>query len=409
MLDSVLKNKSIMTDKDSVRHVRKALARACLFAALGSGAAPAMAADVSISGFAFAGDYQSAPERFPYTYKLFAAQQASGNVANSFSALVVDQAGTLKNPVFNFMPAAMVNLKNDRALMAALVLTGETVASEHYGSYYKTFVNLRGDALIFDYRNRSILRSCPVNVVLFDATPQAPKPEQIAGFVDNLIRRTDSRGLISQFNRCLQEATMPNEEKQTVQVRKAEVSPEALDAFPEALRRDPAAVRAMLADTLGSVLSSRLGISMLPSSIGHAVGGVMSMRMQNGDDIKLKLGEGDFVFDIKLNKFAKIKTAETNVSTTYVYGAYMTLNFLEPLLNTSFIETDLKNGEAAMLPTGQANTDDFAAYQDAIRGLYTKFADALSQPASAWIKTAASSKTIEAQMAAARATLRKTK
>lgn len=380
-------------------------------AALAGIAAPASAVDVSIAGFAFAGDFQDAPQRFPHTYQLFAAQQATGDSSLSFSALVIAQAKTLSNPAFNFTPAAMVNLKNSRGLMAALVLSGETVSTENYGAYHKTFVNLRGDALIFDYRNQSIVRSCPINVVLFDASRQAPADAAITVHVDNLIRRPDSRGLVSQFQRCLQQATMPSEDRQTVQVRRAEISAEALAAFPPSLRANPAAVQAMLTDTLGSVLAARAGLSMLPSSVGHAVGGVMAMRMENGDDIKLKLGEGDFVFDVKLNKFAKLKTAETNVSTTYVYGAYMNVSLLEPMLGTVFLDTGLKNGEAAVLPAGQANTDDFAAYQDAIRGLYTKFADALAQPqqAPAWIKSAASSTTIEAQMAAARTTLGKTK
>lgn len=364
---------------------------------------------VSIAGFAFAGSFDRAPERFPISYKLFSDQQLPANQASSYTAMVVDKALSLKNPDFKYTRGELVSLNNDRSLMAALVLTGETIATENYGAYYKTFVNLRGDTMIFDYKNKSIVRNCPVSVVLYDATPQPPSEQRLAGFVDNLIRRPDERGLISQFNRCLQLATIPRDGVRTVQVRNADISPEALAVFPPSLRAHPEAVRAILMDTLASTLTARTGISMLPSSIGHAVGGVMSMRLQNGDDIKLKLAEGDYVFDIKLNKFAKIKTAETNVSATYVYGAYMSMNFSEPLLNTAFISTDLKSGEVAVLPAGQIGGDDFAAYQDAIRGLYNKFADALVQPNSSWIKGAASEKAIEAQMATARETLRNTK
>lgn len=369
----------------------------------------ASATNVSIAGFAFSGDFQSAAERFPYTFKLFHDQQEKRDNANSFSRLVVNQANTIKNSAYQFTPGETVTLVNDSALMAVLMLTGETVATENYGPYFKTFVNLRGDALIFDYKNQTIVRSCPVSVVLFDATPQRPNSERISGFVDNLLRRPDTKGLITQFAHCLEQATPPHEDTHTVQVRNSEISPEALAMFPESLRTNPAAVQAMLADELGSVLASRLGISMLPNNIGHATGGLMSMRLENGADIKLKLGTGDYVFDVKLNKFAKIKTAENNVSSTFVYGTYMTLNFLEPELNTSFVATDLKNGESAVLPTGQTNNDDFAAYQDAIRGLYTKFSDALQQPGSKWLETAASVKPIEPQMAFARKILRTSK
>lgn len=378
-----------------------------LLAALLLTATGAHATEVSVAGFAFAGDYHSAAERFPYTYKLFEEQKASGRAADTFSYLAIEKSRGVKNASFEFTPGGSVHLKNDRALMAVLMLTGETVAIENYGAYHKTFINLRGDTLIFDYKSQTIVRSCPVNVVLFDATPQRPTDERIRNFVNELVRRDDAKGLVNQFVHCLNEATLPKEGVQTVQVRKGEISPEALALFPEPLRSNPAAANAMLAGSLGSVLSTKLGLSMLPDSIGHAVGGVMSMRLENGDDVKLKLGEGDYVFDVRLNKFAKIKTAETNVSATYVYGAYMSMHLVEPLLNTSYVDTDLKNGEVAVVPAGQLNGDDFAAYQDAIRGLFVKFADSLQHPGSKWITTSASVKTIESQLSSAREVLRK--
>ena len=145
---------------------------------------------------------------------------------------------------------------------------------------------------------------------------------------------------------------------------------------------------------------------MLPSSIGHA-GGVMSMRLENGDDYKLKVGEGDYLFDIKLNKFAKIQTSKSNIGSAYVYGAYMTIRFYEPSLNTEYINTDLKNGEVAIVPAGQIDGDDFAGYQDAMRGLVLKFADAFKHPDADWLDKAASAKDIENQMKNAAEIIRK--
>jgi hypothetical protein len=370
---------------------------------------PAIATEVSVSGFGFAGNFDSAAERFPYTYKLFQQKKASGKATDSFSNLVIEKARGITNPSFEFTPGDLVNLKNDRALMAVLMLTGETVAIENHDTYHKTFINLRGDTLIFDYKNQAIIRSCPVNVVLFDATPQRPTDERITGFVNNLIRRDDANGLIAQSAACLSRATAPAEGAKTVQVRKGVVAPEALALFPEPLRKHPEAANAMLAGSLSSILSTKLGLSMLPDSIGHAIGGVMSMRLENGDDIKLKLPEGDYVFDVSLNKFAKIKTAGTNVSATYVYGAYMSLDFTEPMLGTSLIHTDLKNGEVAVVPADQVDGDDFAAYQDAVRGLFIKFSDSVEKPNSKWLATAASVKTIESQLVSARDILGKTK
>jgi len=372
--------------------------------------AMASAASVSIAGFAFAGDFKSAAERFPYTFKIFKRQQAQGAKAG-FSFLVNERMQGIKNKEFDFHPAdKLVNLKNsDQALMSVLMLTGETVSTEYFGSYYKTFVNLRGDALIFDYKSQTIVRSYPVSVVLFDASPDQPSDERISGFVDDLIRRDDGRGLVTQFARRLEAATLPKDGTKTVQVRKSTVTPEALALMPEGLRKNPAAVEAMLSDSFASILSAKVGISMLPSAIGHAVGGVMSMRLENGDDFKLKLGEGDYLFELKLTNMVKKKLSENNIGTSYVYGAYANVHFFEPALNTDYLSSDFKNGETAVVPIDQIGTDDFSAYQDAIRGLFLKLADALQQPSSKWLTTAAAAKNIEAQVEASREILRKTK
>ncbi|MDR2838806.1 MAG: hypothetical protein LBV49_09650, partial [Azonexus sp.] len=263
---------------------------------------PCRADEVTVAGFAFAGDLKSAEHRFPYTFKLF--KDVAAAKGNNFSYLINERIKAAKNERFDLKSAEnMVNLKkSDRALLSTLVLTDEVVSSENYGSYYKTFVNLRGTALIFDYKNQIVVSSYPVSVVLFDATPEKPDHIRIAGFVADLIRREDGRGLITQYVRRMETASIPENGTKTLQIQQGAVTPEALALMPEALRSNPATVQSMLADSFGAVLSAKLGLSMLPASIGHATGGVMSMRLENGDDYKLKVGEGDYLFSLKLNK-----------------------------------------------------------------------------------------------------------
>ncbi len=369
---------------------------------------PCFASDISIAGFAFSGDFKTAAERFPYTFKLHKRIQSEHAAKKTFSFLVNERAKALKNPDINFRSdGSLINLKkSDRALMTALVLTGETVATENYGSYYKTFVNLRGDALIFDYKNQTVVSSYPLSVVLFDATPDKPSENRITEFVENLIRREDGRGLVTQYIRRLESAKLPKEGTRTIQVKQGVVSPEALAFLPPSLQKNPQAMQAMLTEGFSSILSAKLKVPMLPSSVGHA-GGVMSMRLENGDDYKLKVGEGDYLFDVNLNKFAKIQTSKNSVGSAYVYGAYMTVRFYEPALNTNYIQTNLKNGEVAVIPAGQISGDDFAGYQDAMRGLVLKFANAFEHPDSDWLGKAASANNIQNQMKTASEIIRK--
>ncbi len=370
------------------------------------GAVSAHATEVTVAGFAFAGDYKAASSRYPYSFKVFEALNNKAQDRMNLSRSITERTKDIKNPALELRPPGdLVNLKSsDQALMATLLLSGETISTEKFGSYYKTFVNLRGDALIFDYKNQTVVQSYPVSVVLFDAASEKPSDDKLKAYVEDLLLREDNRGLISQFSKRLETATLPNPGTKTVQVKKAAVAPEALAVMPEALRADPKAVESMIADSFGAILSAKTGVPMLPNSLGH-VGGQMSLRLENGDDLNLKVGEGDYLFDVKLNKFAKIETSKTNVSTGYVYGVYGNVHFYEPALGTDFINSDFKNGENALIPAGQESSDDFPAYQDAIRGLFLKLADALNQPGSKWITTAASEKNILEQVDSARVIL----
>lgn len=366
------------------------------------GTSVAMSTEVTVAGFAFAGNLEGAAKRFPYSFKVYKALNAPGSKKN-LSFAITERAKIVRNPAIELRTLGEgVNLKSDQALMVVMMLSGETVSTEKVGAYYKTFVNLRGDALIYDYKSQNVVRSYPLSVVVFDGSEAKPSEDTIRGFVEDLLLRQDNKGLVSQFAKRMETAVLPGPGSRTVQVHRAEVAPEALAMMPETLRSDPKVVESILADSFGAILSAKMGVPMLPNSIGHAFGGVMSLRLENGDDIKLKVGEGDYLFDLKLTKFAKIKTAENNVSTSYIYGAYGNVHFYEPTQNTEYINTDLKNGETAMVPAGHMSADDFPAYQDAIRGMFLKFADALNQPGSKWITTAASAKDILGQIDTAR-------
>lgn len=364
---------------------------------------------VTFAGFSFAGDYATIAERFPNAARIDKALKLEGD-GRSLSRLAIERAYAADHPTLEYAPReALANLKGaDQVLMAVLLLNGETVSTERIGNYYKTFVSLRADALIFDYKSKSVVRSYPLSVVVFDASAQPPTPAVIEAHVRELMLREDGGGLLTQFTRRLSAARLPAPGTRTIQVRRAQVAPEAMAVMPAALRDNPALAGQMISDAFGSILSAKLGVSLLPTGLGHALG-TMSFRLDNGDALDLKVGEGDYLFDVKLNKFAKLKSGENNVGASYVYGVYGNIRFFEPALNTDFFLSDLKNGEVKVVPANQTDLDDFPAYEAAIRGLFLKFADALVQPESKWIVTAAASKDITKQIDASRAILKASK
>lgn len=368
----------------------------------------AQAQEVSFAGFAFAGDHAQAEQRFPYAFKVNQALKASGTplTRQVIERIYAEPESTLTRGARD----KLSSLKgSDHALLSVLVLTGETVSTEQFGGYVKTFVNLRGDALIFDFKSKTIVRNYPVSVIVFDAGTRAPSPADIEALVRDLLLRTDAGGLVTQYVRRMTAATLPTPATRTMQVRPATIAPEALAMLPAALRDSPALASQVLSEAFGAVLSAKLGVSLLPSGMGAAMG-AMSFRLDNGDAYDFKVAEGDYLFDVAVNKFVKVKAGESSAGMSFAYGIYGNLRFYEPLTNTDYLRTDIKNGEVKLVPAGQVSVDDAAAYEAALRGLYLKFAATLQpQGDPKWITTAAADKNILKQVDSTRNILKASK
>lgn len=369
----------------------------------------AAAQQVNAAGFAFGGDYGSAPQRFPYTFKL--DQSLKAGPGKTLTQQVMQKVLEAPKPHLQFLaPDTLTDLKAaDQALLSVLLMTGESVSTEQFGAYFKTFINLRGDALIFDFKSKTVVRSYPISVTLYDASAARPTEAELEALVSSLILRADGGGLVTQYVRRMEAATLPTPATRTFQVRRATVGPEALALLPPALRASPELAGQVFSDAFGAVLSARLGISLLPGGMGHAMGS-MSLRLHNGDDIELKVGEGDYLFELAINNFVKVKSGENAVGASFVYGVKGNMRFYEPALNTDYLRTDIKNGEVKVIPGGQVGVDDYPAYEAALRGLFLKFAASLNEPADlAWITTAAADKNIGAQLTSTRAILKASK
>ncbi len=336
----------------------------------------AFAVEITQAGFAFSGDSASAAQRFPYTWKIYERARANPSFP-TISFEINQRTKDLKNQELEFAPLGkLVNLKDsDRALMSVLALTGETVFTEDLGAYKKTFVNLRGNAIIFDYKNQTIVSSWPISIIFHDASEtSSPSQGQLLAIVENVIYRKDRNGLITQYMRRLENARLPKEGRRTVQVKNVSVSEEALKQLPSAYQSDNgAAAKAMVQEGFGAILSARLKMPMMPSTVGHS-GGVMMLKLENGDDWKLSVPEGDYLFDVSLDKLVKKEFDRNNISVTNIYGAYMTIRFhgMGDYLNSKF-----RNGEPVAMPASQVSYSDFPYYENAMTMLVKKFASSI--------------------------------
>jgi hypothetical protein len=357
--------------------------------------------DVKLAGFAFAGGHGDIQKRYPYT-RLISEElkPKEEDKAGGLSYLLTQRAKGISNPAINLMPAhKLIDLRQEDQAMSVLVLTGETVLTEKYDTYTKTYIRLRGDAMIFDYKNKQIIVNYPIAVELFDAKEglKPPSEEEIVNHIKNMIYDNGTDSLYSQYIKRLSDAVIPKPGTRTLQVSQVVIAPEAMGMFPEKLRSG-ATLQDMLSDEFTSVLSARANVSILPAKTG-AVDAVMYLQLENRNDpIEIKPGSGDYLFDISLLKHVKKEHKRTRVEVGNIYAVKVHLSFYEPLSGERYFDADLQNAEGKVSLLKQQSGDDFPAFSDTLRRLFVKFADAAKSGDTSWIKTAASGPDVAAQL-----------
>jgi hypothetical protein len=354
--------------------------------------------EILIAGFAFGGDFSSKAVRYPYFYHLDEELKITNS---SISREISNRLKHIHGSHYSIASGRTFSTKStDSPLNGILLLTGETVLVENYGSYWKVFINIRGDALLFNYKEKKIIKTYPLNLAIFDAieSQYAPTKQQIINLIKANIFTLKKEGLISQFVEKISKATAEQNGEKIFQVGNITIMPEALNKFPLEIRNNPSVAKDIVADALSSELSGQNKISLMPAKFNNALGLITMQLEDTGEQIELKIGDGDYIFNIEVNKLAKAKQQQTNSEVSYIYGVNASIQVIEPFSKTVFMESIFRNGAVSISPINKITHDDYPAYYDVINGLFKKFSLALKTRDYKWVNVATGSEKTAEQM-----------
>lgn len=352
---------------------------------------------VTFAGVAFSGDSQSSDARFRYAKAYEAQLQSSGDSGYKRLKALLQQAPAGHLDV-RFEPIAELKGR-DQAVVSAMVLTSETVSTERFGEVRKVFIQERAQALFFDFKSMTVLRSYPFSFAYIDNLRHDPSPQEIGERVRALFEGANGRpGLYARYAQALASASLPQQAPRFLQVTKVTFPPDMVDALPTWLKSDHTVYETWAADQLAEAISSRIGVPVVPYAKGYAVGGVMSMQVSDGDVWNLKLPSPDYEISVNFRGLKKVKYGENGAGASWVYGVLSDVHIEQPLMNTAYLDTPLKNAELKLVPAGQTYVDDFPAYDDTLRGMFDKLADAVVTGDTKWARSAAGAPDIEAQL-----------
>lgn len=372
------------------------------FVALLFGGSAHSAAVVSLAGFAYSGDFKSIAARFPYSQKFNASLGNAG-----VNGLIRQSVATLAPLKFELQTTALAELKgSDQVVAVALVMNSETVSAEQFGSYAKVFIQLRAQAVFFDFKTMTVLRAYPFSVAYVDLLDHMPDSDEVTSRVRTLYLGNDkTAGIVRRFSDALAAASLPAQVPRFLQVSKVSVSDEARKSLPPEIGATPGVAETWIADMASEAISSRTGVPMLPYAKGYAIGQVMSMRIADGTVYELKLPEPDYAFDVNLLRFGRFEHAKVAAGTSYIYATKAQIKLQQPLSGRSYMDSEFKNGEVKTVPSSQLTVDDFPAYSDSLRGLFNKLAGVLAGTPDSWLVDAANGKDMDKQISATKEVL----
>ncbi|MDM0232275.1 hypothetical protein [Variovorax arabinosiphilus] len=359
--------------------------------------AQAQGTPVTLAGLAFSGDAASLDQRFPYSRAYEKGLEQAGDRA--YARIQANIAATPPRHL-TIAPGMIEELKGrDQAIVTSLVVNSETVSVEHFGSLRKLFVLIRAQALFFDFKTMTVVRSYPLSFAYIDVFDREPTKAEVLARVQAVYEGAANKpGIFVRYANVLADATLPSQVPRLLKVSKVSLDPSVMASLPPYLKSEPGMAETWAADIVSEAISTRAGVPLIPYSQGYAVGNVFAMRVSDGTVFTLKLPEPDYTIAVDLTGIKKVKFGSVAAGDSFVYGTYATMKIEQPLMGTAYLHTALKNGETKVVPATQTYVDDFPAYYDSWNGLFTRLATAVATKDMGWVKAAAAAPDIEAQI-----------
>jgi hypothetical protein len=367
------------------------------------------ARDVGYAGFSYAGDFQSIESRFPFTSQIIPTHGGSqAGTPGAAEQQLLEGVRHLQTTQFNIIVDSLTELEGrNEAVMVVLEVTDETVSTERFDDVTKLFIDLRGQALFFDFKSSTVLRAYPVSAVYLGALQGEPTDAAKLAKVRELIVGGAQPGLIGQFLQRLARATLPQSVSRFMGVTNVVISPEAVTAFP-AYFGGTGVSETWLADQFSEALLDESGVSLLPYSKGYAIGNTMAAHLADGTAFNLKIPSADYAVSIELVSLKKVLFGEVPAGRSFIYGTFTHLLVEEPLSQHRYFDAVLKNGETKLVPASQSTQENWPAFQDSITGLFKKFAVVASREGAdeKWIRSSTPVSNLTQQVSAIRTVLK---
>ena len=305
----------------------------------------ASAEEIYFGGFSFIGnDDQSS--RYPYAAEL-----------SSKESLLLNEKLTESLKLFN---RADLTIKTDKTKlsdgskkMITFSLSDEKIErlKEKDGIY--SFYKVLAQILIFDFDSKKIIFNYPVAIQYQDFTQDIPSSDDDKKIFRQIYLDLNfESNIFKHWTNQLMEIKIKEPGALNIKVGKVELSSDVKEQLPDYLKINNI-FEIQTAQRFEFQLATNQSASMLPYTIGKTGNKKMlNARFVDGISYDLEIPESDYDLNILVREFKKIKIDEDNFD-GYVFGAFVTMELIEPLSNKKYLESKFNIKNKLMFPKNE--------------------------------------------------------
>lgn len=256
------------------------------------------------SGFAFAGDRANRNALYPYTAKLAAEEHGA----------LIDRLLRQKvqaNPELEKLLGMTASNGKADSISLAFALVQENTETQKIDGKYWSILTLQANVLGFNRNSRSVVASYPLRLRITDVKDTAPTNSDFNAMVREAFTTADPHeNILDLWLTRVQSTTFHQGARKYLRITNIDLSPEA-ERVIRAAGKKPAAIQNQVANLLESSLSEKTGISLVPNSVGEAIGSKMMLSFSNGEAMQLTLPEADYAVTFTIRDFVSKKIEQT--------------------------------------------------------------------------------------------------
>lgn len=346
-------------------------------------AAPQEPPPLAYAGFALAGDYANRDQLYPHSAALMLEQEG-----RYLDALL--QARLARHPLAASRVTMQLADGRRDVSSVAFALVQEAVEIQRVEGKFLVVIALQANVLAFNKASNTLVANYPLRMRFTRASDSVPSEAELREMVrEAYTSNNPAENIFDQWLQRLEKIRLREGARKYLRVTDVQLAPEAHTVVMNA-GRTPAALSSQLAHFLEAAVAESAGISIVPSSVGEAIGNKMMYRFANAAELQLQLPQPDFALSFTVRGFAskKIEQPEFFQDIYRVRGA---ITLRQPDMDRVVLDENVFDTFIVTRPRrAQVQLSDWDQYFKTLQALVFAVGRQMSQVDEAWLKENAS-------------------